>query len=926
MAKRLFLFFFLLLSSFSFGSHIVGGEFELLHIAGNTYRLNVIIYFDVVNGNPGAIDQQITARIFRKSNNSHVSFVTVPIISQQRVDYFQPDCSTGEVVTDRILYTTTITLDSSEYNDPEGYYIAWERCCRNYFIKNIKSVDVGTNPDTPDYAGQTFYLEFPPVVDEKGEPFINSSPQLFPPLNDYACPNRPYWVDFAGTDIDGDSLVYTLVTPLNTHAAVAVVQDPISGVMLGANPGPYPGVKWESGYSLDNILGGMPDLSISEDGFLSVTPTSQGLYVFAVLCEEYREGKKIGEVRRDFQMLVVDQCPIADPPVIKGKRLTDVGFSNANTMDITFPNTILDTERCFQVNVSDLDASKLEDNYSENVYISAIPLNFNEDVGVVLPTNISATLLNGSTEAFDICFPECPFIDPQESNYFELAIVAYDDACALPLTDSLYVRVFIEPPVNNEPYFANTKGSTPFNTISRRVAPTANGNISIDINGWDNDNHNLSMNIIPIDFDLSPAGMSFTAPTFSTGNAQTVFQWNFDCNDASLDFNTGKDVSTPTLISKAFDIMILIEDEDICNFPRTDTLMMNLIIDFPGQTKPTIFKENEPTLELVRIEKKLYETVNFNVIGQDIDNDQILLSAEGAGFNLTDYGATFSNKQGSGNPGITSLFNWDLDCNKYNLAPQDSFRIHFFVEDFDDCELQNQDTLVVDFIISEMPNTKPGISFKSLNNALKIVENNITVNYLQEIEIEITGVDFDNDSISLNLLGVRGTKPVDNHEFNPTKGKSITRSTLFWELDCQFLEDNFDPGLYDFVFVLTDNHCPLNKVDTLALHVKVEDLTLERIDFDPPNVFTPNGDNTNEYFAVDGIDELTNTKIDRGLPEDNCRGQFERITIVNRWGREVFTSNSKDFKWYGNGEATGVYFYNIIYTDKEFKGTISLLR
>ena len=67
-------------------------------------------------------------------------------------------------------------------------------------------------------AGQTFYLEFPPVIKD-GQPFINSSPSLFPPLNDYACPRKPYYVDFAGVDDDGDSLVYSLVTPLSTHSS-----------------------------------------------------------------------------------------------------------------------------------------------------------------------------------------------------------------------------------------------------------------------------------------------------------------------------------------------------------------------------------------------------------------------------------------------------------------------------------------------------------------------------------------------------------------------------------------------------------------------------------------------------------------------------------------------------------------------------------
>ena len=66
----------------------------------------------------------------------------------------------------------------------------------------------------------------------------------------------------------------------------------------------------------------MPDLKISPDGFLTATPSQQGLYVFAVKCDEYRNGEKIGEVRRDFQMLVVDVCPRAEAPQILGKKLS----------------------------------------------------------------------------------------------------------------------------------------------------------------------------------------------------------------------------------------------------------------------------------------------------------------------------------------------------------------------------------------------------------------------------------------------------------------------------------------------------------------------------------------------------------------------------------------------------------------------------
>lgn len=183
MIKRLLLLA-LLISTPAWASHIVGGEFELLHVSGNTYRLNLNLYFDVINGNPGAQDGQANVRIFRKSDDAPMMDVTLDFTGKTRVEYFQPDCSNGEIITDKLIYSTTITLSEDIFNDPEGYYIAWERCCRNYTITNIISNDPNIGGQ---YAGQTFYLEFPPVT-KNGEAFINSSPQLFPPLNDYACP------------------------------------------------------------------------------------------------------------------------------------------------------------------------------------------------------------------------------------------------------------------------------------------------------------------------------------------------------------------------------------------------------------------------------------------------------------------------------------------------------------------------------------------------------------------------------------------------------------------------------------------------------------------------------------------------------------------------------------------------------------------
>ena len=174
--KKFFFTILLLITFPVMASHIVGGEFELIHISENLYRLNLIIYFDRINGSPGAQDLVATASIFGKKDNIFLKDVTLALTTESRVAYTQPECSSGEIVTDRLLYTTVITLTPDQFGDPEGYYVVWQRCCRNYQIANIFS-NSPAGPNDPLAAGQTFYLEFPPVV-KKGEPFIIGNEDL----------------------------------------------------------------------------------------------------------------------------------------------------------------------------------------------------------------------------------------------------------------------------------------------------------------------------------------------------------------------------------------------------------------------------------------------------------------------------------------------------------------------------------------------------------------------------------------------------------------------------------------------------------------------------------------------------------------------------------------------------------------------------
>src|SRR6185369_2724724 len=108
-------------------------------LSGYNYRLNMVLYFDDIHGSAGAFDNSVTASIYRKRDNAFMTDVALQFFSRTPVLYSQPLCTADTVKTDRILYSATITLSPDTFNDAGGYYVSWQRCCRNYTIKNIYS-------------------------------------------------------------------------------------------------------------------------------------------------------------------------------------------------------------------------------------------------------------------------------------------------------------------------------------------------------------------------------------------------------------------------------------------------------------------------------------------------------------------------------------------------------------------------------------------------------------------------------------------------------------------------------------------------------------------------------------------------------------------------------------------------------------------
>ncbi len=718
--KRLVLIavFQLFVSYFSLATHIVGGEFEIHHIEGDRYLFRQIQYFDVVNGNPQAKDQQINASIFRKKDNVFVRSVLMLFQSESYVPYTNPECTNDKLVTNRIVYSTEVNLNPALFSDPQGYYMVWERCCRNNIINNIVR---------PDETGQTFYLEFPPIR-RNGTEFRNSSPQLFPPLSDYACVNRFYYVDFRGSDPDGDSLVYSLATPLNSSQF-----EPLPT----PTPAPHPYVTWVSGINSTYQIPGNPTLDVNEKGFLTVTPFDEGLFVFSVKCEEFRDGQKIGEVVRDFQLFVID-CP--DPgtsPEIQVKApASEIFTSELDTIRLKVEDL-----KCFDFRIKDKDGS-------ETITIRAEPVNFEANLQSILSTNIGYISQPEDTLGVQVCLPDCPYL---QNEPFIIDVIAQDFTCPQPLMDTIRLIVLVEPPPNQPPKFIE-----PVQDII--TASFIEGSIiNIAFKAEDKDLDSLLLLVEGNGFDLSQYGIEIDTTIFENGKIDFNLNWDTDCQ------------TYPFNLQNEFQLKFYLEDADQCGLDNRDSITLNITIDLPDNNAPIVLIDNEHVNKELTV--RIEDDLSFDIRAFDGDPlDLLILEAIGVGFDLNDAGIDFETKTGNSN--IRTNLQWRIDCENVNLSLKDQYEIYLVAEDADKCKLPNADTIKLTLNILPPLNNTPEIFVNG-----DVLKDTIFVDAGNLLDLNITGIDPNGDSISLILLE-EGMLDELGINFNPGSGIESVSSRL----------------------------------------------------------------------------------------------------------------------------------------------------
>ncbi|MEP7127853.1 MAG: PKD domain-containing protein, partial [Chitinophagales bacterium] len=174
-----------------------------------------------------------------------------------------------------------------------GYDISYQRCCRNNTIVNLYD---------PANTGATFTTHIPGA----NAALCNSSPRFknYPPI--VICVDQVLEFDHSATDPNGDSLVYSLCTPLQGADATLPQPSP-------APPGPYDPVVWQPPYNQNNQIGGNPVMTInSQTGLLKAFPTALGQFVVGVCVKEYRNGVFLSQDVRDFQFNITTCNPLIE--------------------------------------------------------------------------------------------------------------------------------------------------------------------------------------------------------------------------------------------------------------------------------------------------------------------------------------------------------------------------------------------------------------------------------------------------------------------------------------------------------------------------------------------------------------------------------------------------------------------------------------
>ncbi|TGE28753.1 gliding motility-associated C-terminal domain-containing protein [Hymenobacter metallicola] len=339
---------------------------------------------------------------------------------------------------------------------------------------------------------------------------------------------------------------------------------------------------------------------------------------------------------------------------------------------------------------------------------------------------------------------------------------------------------------------------------------------------------------------------------------------------------------------KVYLLDVIVADNG-CSLPKRDTVRVAFMGVPDPNSPPLVATTAGPGLPL-RV--RIGDLVTFQVTGRDPDADPVTLSMTGRGFTPASVGATLVQNSTGGQ--VSGTFTWRVPC-----PPTDKFFYEFdFGAAATTCsEAQAAAPLLVPIQI-DYTNAPPTLT---TSDDVTVVRRQLGESFTMSLE----GLDTDQDMLTMTASVAGMDLAAAGMRFTPQNGPGRATGLFEWIPNCEVAARDQT----EVTFRLQETTCkPVPKTHTLRFEVERPVAP----DFLPANIFTPNNDKVHDFF------ELPN------LPPDFCDSRLADIKIFSRWGNLVYRTTNRTFKWDGGGLPAGVYFLLIEYTDKTYKGTVTI--
>lgn len=301
----------------------VGGYLQLSKVANTTnqFQLTVHLYISLHNATnqadlaSGTLTKDLRAKVFRKRDNVDVttSVDASGIIdftggSSTSVDLVYPtNCNVVNQKSIELTLGKNITLDFTQLNNTDGYYVVVERCCRSSQLTNVQN---------PSSSSLILYLFFTSA--------INETPAFQQAQGSFYCLNQSSFVNLPVTNANGTTIDYSF-EPLYKGLST-----PSSPFVLPQLASPKE-VTWASGYSTSSPIASSSPIVLSNLGTVQFKPDKEGLYAMKIMATQKMGGNIISQAQVEYDVLVKD-CKEVEKPRIYLEGSASTAHTNTITL------------------------------------------------------------------------------------------------------------------------------------------------------------------------------------------------------------------------------------------------------------------------------------------------------------------------------------------------------------------------------------------------------------------------------------------------------------------------------------------------------------------------------------------------------------------------------------------------------------------